>query len=226
MKQKKKEYDKAIVIEYFSKKAPEYEEVYAIPDPIRLKEQEIIEQYITNSFTNRYVLEIACGTGYWTKHLLKSAQKVVAIDASDKMLEISSKQYASYPQVNFFLADAYNPPISFPPFSGTMANFWFSHVPKKNMHQFLDTLHSRLSSNAFVLFVDSNFRGEESGKFIQKKGTEDTWKRRKLQNGEEYDVLKNYFTKNELEDVFSKYAKNLDIQYLTNFWIAGYHLKK
>lgn len=218
--------DHHILIEYFSKKAPEYETVYNFSNPVRLQEQGIIKEYIKKSFSNRYVLELACGTGYWTKYLLSVAQKIVATDASASMLQIASSRYATHAAINFLLGDAYNPPVSFPPFTGAMANFWFSHIPKRKIHTFLETVHNSLAPDAFVLFVDSNFRGEESGKLIRKKAHEDTWKRRKLHNGEEYDVLKNYFSEKELKNIFEKYSKNLEVKYLTNFWIAGYHLGK
>lgn len=218
--------DKQILSEYYNKKAQEYEEVYHRQDKTRLAEQTQVKQYIKESFINRYVLELACGTGYWTESLLTVAQKIVAIDQSPDMLSIASKRYADHPKINFLLGDAYAPPISFPKYNGCMANFLFSHIPKEQIHPFLKTLHGRLEKDAFIFFVDSNYQEGIGGTLIEKKGEEDTRKRRKLNNGEEYDILKNYYSKEELETIFGKYSKKLLVQYLTNFWIVGYYLEK
>ncbi|HSW87547.1 MAG TPA: methyltransferase domain-containing protein [Candidatus Saccharimonadales bacterium] len=218
--------DKKLLAEYYNKKAHEYEEVYNIKDKKRLEEQELIKKYIEESFINRYVLELACGTGYWTKSLLNTTQKVIAIDQSSEMLTIASKRYANKPNISFLQEDIYTPPTSFPKFSGCMANFLFSHIPKKDITKFLQTLHTRLETNAFVFFVDSNYQEGQGGTLVKKKGNEDTWKRRNLNNGEEYDVLKNYYSQKELEEIFGKYSRKLLVQYLTNFWIVGYYLEK
>lgn len=218
--------DKQTLAEYYNKKAKEYEEVYQRDDKIRLAEQALIKKYIEESFSNSYVLELACGTGYWTKSLQPVAQKIIAIDQSPEMLTIASKRFANKSNISFLLGDAYNPPVSFPKFNGCMANFLFSHIPKKDISEFLNTLHERLDHNAFVFFVDSNYQEGHGGKLVKKIGNKDTWKRRKLNNGEEYDVLKNYYTKAELEAIFGKYSKKLIVQYLTNFWIVGYYLEK
>jgi hypothetical protein len=142
------------------------------------------------------------------------------------MLTIASKRYGEKSNIQFFLGDAYNPPVSFPKFTGCMTNFLFSHIPKKEIDSFLQTIHQRLSQNAFIMFTDSNYIEGQGGTLIKKTEETDTWKRRKLNNGEEYDVLKNYYTKEELEKIFTKYTKKIEIQYLTNFWIVGYHLDK
>lgn len=218
--------EKKHLAEYYNKRAHEYEEVYNIQNKTRLEEQELIKKYIEESFLNRYVLELACGTGYWTKSLLLTAQKVIAIDQSAEMLTIASKRYANKANISFLQEDVYNPPTSFPKFNGCMANFLFSHIPKKEIHSFLKTLHSKLDTNAFVFFVDSNYQEGQGGTLVKKRGNENTWKKRKLNNGEEYHVLKNYYSREELEKIFGTYSKKLIVQYLTNFWIVGYYLEK
>jgi len=217
---------KQTIAEYYDKKAQEYEEVYSRKDTIRLQEQKLIQAYIEKKFKDRLVLELACGTGYWTKYLLPIAQKIIAIDQSKEMLTIAKSRYARHPNIVFLQEDAYTPPTNTPAFTGCMANFLFSHILRKEIPIFLETLHKKLANNAFVMFVDSNYQKGFGGILVKKDGVEDTWKRRKLNSGEEYEVLKNYFTKEDLKNTFGKYTKDLEIQYLTNFWIVGYYLEK
>lgn len=212
--------------DYYSNRAQEYENIYNRPDKVRLQEQNYIAEYIKRSFNGRYVLELACGTGYWTKYLLGDAKKILATDISPEVLEIASKRYSYHSSIQFLQSDAYNPPHSTPLFTGVMANFWFSHIPKRKIELFLKTIHSRMSPNSFILFVDNVYQEKLGGELIRKRGQLDTWKVRRLENGKKYTILKNYYSKTQLTNIFSRYSEKLEIYYLTNFWLVGYYLKK
>lgn len=209
--------------EYYSKRAEEYDDVYHRPDKTRLKEQRLLAEYITQTFKGKFVLELACGTGFWTKYLFKPAKKVLATDYSLNMLEIASSRLSKNYNIIFLQADAYNPPISIPKFNGAMANFWFSHISKRKIKQFLATLHSRLARNSVVLMADDVYIEGRGGELVRKEN-EDTLKRRVLKSGEQFDVLKNYYTSGQLKKIFSKYSHKLEIKYLTNFWIVKYYI--
>lgn len=212
--------------DYYSKRAKEYEAIYHRPNTVRLQEQNFIAEYIRKSMKGRYVLELACGTGYWTKYLLGIAKKIQATDISPQMLEIASKRYSYHSSIQFLLADAYDPPKSIPPFTGVMANFWLSHIPKRKISSFLKTLHSRVMRNAFILFVDNVFQRDIGGTLIRKKDQVDTWKKRQLENGEKYTILKNYYAKKQLRAIFSPFTKKLGVCYFKHFWLVGYQYNK
>lgn len=215
---------KTTLKEYYSKRAKEYDSIYKRPDKIRLKEQKLLADYIASTFKGKYVLELACGTGYWTKYLLKSAKKILATDYSKEMLEVASNHLSKNSKITLLQADAYNPSTSYPKFNGAMANFWFSHIPKKRINKFLEALHSRLSKNSVVLIADGVYIEGLGGDLVVKKGSKDTYKRRQLKSGENFDILKNYYTKEELGDIFSKYSKEIEIKYLSNFWVVKYQI--
>ncbi|MBI2018088.1 class I SAM-dependent methyltransferase [Candidatus Daviesbacteria bacterium] len=67
------------------------------------------------------------------KYLLKSANKILATDYSEEMLKVASSKLPKSKNLIFLQADAYNPPISFPKYNAAMANFWFSHIPRKKI---------------------------------------------------------------------------------------------
>ncbi len=210
--------------EYYSKRAKEYDDIYHRSDQVRLKEQKFVAKYISKAFKGRFVLELACGTGFWTKYLVKSAKKILATDYSINMLELASSRLSKNSNIIFLQADAYDLPNSIPKFNGAMANFWFSHIPKSKIKKFLENLHSRLSKKSVVLFADGVYIEELGGELIIKDQQKDTYKRRILKSGEQFDILKNYYSQKELEEIFSKYAKKLDVVYLTNFWIVKYYI--
>ena len=57
------------------------------------------------------VLEIGCGTGYFTREIVKTGAMVTAIDISPELLDIAKKEIAS-DNVRFMIDNAYN--MSFP----------------------------------------------------------------------------------------------------------------
>lgn len=209
--------------EYYSKRAEEYDDIYHRSDKIRLKEQKFLADYIVQTFKKKLVLELACGTGFWTRHLLKSAKKILATDYSNNMLKIASYRLAKNSNIILLKADAYNPPISFPKYNAAMANFWFSHIPGKKIKKFLNTLHSRLAKNSVVIFIDGVYIEGLGGELVSKDKHKDTFKMRTLSSGEQFDILKNYYSEKELKEIFSKYSTRLEIKYLTNFWVVKYY---
>ena len=51
------------------------------------------------------VIELGCGTGYFTKVIAKNAEQIFAIDISEGMLEIAKRQLKDYKNISFHKAD-------------------------------------------------------------------------------------------------------------------------
>ena len=98
------------------------------------------------------LLEIACGTGMWTRHLAGCAATVTAIDAAPEMIALARQQVTAG-NVTFVAADilAWALPQRF---DTVFFAFWLSHVPRSAFGRFWSLLHSALASGGRVLFVD------------------------------------------------------------------------
>ena len=74
-------------IEYYRQRAPEYDETASPPNdplgPYGLALEEALDSFGPEG----RVLEIACGTGIWTRLLARDATELTALDASAEMLE-------------------------------------------------------------------------------------------------------------------------------------------
>jgi predicted methyltransferase len=57
------------LVEYYARRAGEYEEIYGWRDPDRHKEHEMLVIAIRESLRDRNVIEVAGDTGWWTKIL-------------------------------------------------------------------------------------------------------------------------------------------------------------
>ena len=98
------------------------------------------------------ILEIACGTGIWTRHLAARARSLTALDAAPEMIALARQRVAD-PSVTFLAADVLDwvPPRRF---DTVFFAFWLSHVPASAFGRFWSVVRSALVSDGRVLFVD------------------------------------------------------------------------
>ena len=192
--------------DYYKRRAGEYEEVYSRNDPFRQEELEKIAETLKLTLKDRKILEIASGTGYWTQILSNTAQSIVATDIAIEMLKIAERKHYKCP-VAFRIEDSYNLSFEGASFNGGLANFWFSHIPRNKIDSFLNGFHRILQSGSKVFMADNIYIPEVGGELIVKKSNENTYKLRKLKDGSEYLVLKNYFSTDELVKIFRRHVK-------------------
>ena len=84
------------IITYYGKRAEEYEQIYRKPE--RQDELKKIKGLLQNILAGKDILEIACGTGYWTERISQRAKSILATDINDTVLEIAKSK--NYPKDN------------------------------------------------------------------------------------------------------------------------------
>ena len=214
--------------DYYKKRTKEYEKIYHRNDPIRLEEQNFIANSLKDLMKNKIVLEIASGTGYWTQFISETATKIVITDNNREMLEFAkSKKYNC--EIEFNFENAYELSFSDNQFEAGVANFWFSHVPKEKINIFLNEFHRVLKNNAIIFIADNVFNKGIGGELIEIIGDKNTYKLRQLSDGTEYKIIKNYYRREELFEIFSKFDKNFsesNMYYGKCFWFVYYYLNK
>lgn len=201
--------------EYYSKRAREYEEIYNRDEPVRKNELSIIKKEMSSLFKGRNVLEAACGTGYFTEVLSESAASVTAFDFSPEVIEIAKSKNL---KAAFLVDDAYEMKKISGTFDGGCANFWFSHIPKERISAFLDLFHSKLLPGSVVFMADNVFMEGVGGELIVKPGDANSYKKRILNDGSSFEVLKNYYTEVELINIFKRYSKEVEVIIGKCFW--------
>ena len=150
------------------------------------------------------MLEIACGTGYWTQFIAPAAAHVVAIDASTEVLAIARTRVPPA-RVDLRVGDAYRPPRGV--FSGSFAGFWLSHVPRKRLREFLRGLHDVLAPGARVVWLDNRYVEGSSTPIGEPDADGDTSQWRTLADGSRHRVLKNFHTEAELRELVAGCAE-------------------
>jgi len=207
---------------YYNRRAREYEEIYYRPDPVRQKELAEIATAMKDVLSDRQVLEIACGTGFWTAVVAEVAEHVLAIDISDEMLAIAKAKGLPNKKVKFCTGDAYTLGSIEGTFDAGLANFWFSHVPKSQLNDFLCGFHEKLISGAVAFMADNIYVSGIGGELIRESDCEDTFKLRELSDGSNYKVLKNYYDANQLREIFEPFSSGLKVRMGDCFWWLSY----
>ncbi len=102
------------------------------------------------------VLELACGPGTRTRHLLRHADGILALDASPEMLAIASGRIR-HERVRFAQADIFAwEPVE--RYDVVFFGFWLSQVPAERLESFWSLVADCLRPGGRVLFVDDAYR--------------------------------------------------------------------
>jgi ubiquinone/menaquinone biosynthesis C-methylase UbiE len=211
------------LVDYYRRRAREYEAIYAKPE--RQADLEFLKKYLPARLTGRRVLEVACGTGYWTVLLARTATSIVAVDAAEEPMRIAmAKDYAER-DVRFELADAYALAAELGRFDGALAAFWWSHIPLSRIGDFLATLHARLEPGARVLYLDNRYVDRSSTPISERDPEGNTYQLRALADGSTNRVLKNFPTEVELRAALAPHARELSYRALDYYWLVEYTLK-
>lgn len=140
-------------IDYYRKKAPEYDSNAASADSRLGTWAKEIDDALDRFSPTGHVLEIACGTGLGTRRLLQHADTVTALDSSPEVIELARKRTRGDPRVRFLLANIFewDPPEQY---DVVYFRSWITHVPLDRFDAFWDLVRRSLKPDGRVFFDD------------------------------------------------------------------------
>jgi 2-polyprenyl-3-methyl-5-hydroxy-6-metoxy-1,4-benzoquinol methylase len=207
------------LVSYYKQRAAEYEKIYSKPE--RQADLQKAKQYLQDIFAERHVLEIACGTGYWTERIAETAISVFATDINEAVIEIAKKKEFANGKVSFGIEDIYDFSTG-TKYESLFAGFLLSHIKLQELDHFFVLVNCLLSPGATVVFMDNNFV-EGSNLPITYTDTDDnTYQSRELEDGTSHLVLKNFLSEFLLINKLKGIADNVKFIKLKYYWIASY----
>ncbi len=208
---------------YYVQRAAYYERVYFKPE--RQTDLRALETALPPMFAGRHVLEIACGTGWWTPHGARDAARWLATDLNPETMAVARTK-ALPASVRFATADAYalDAPEVAGPFTAAFAGCWWSHVPLQRLAGWLAKLHTRLAPGARVVFLDNSYVQTSSTPISRTDEAGNTYQQRTLDDGSVHEVLKNFPTPDEARALLGPRAHGVRWQEHTHYWLLSYAL--
>jgi SAM-dependent methyltransferase len=166
------------------------------------------------------VLELAGGTGLWTRHLVRYATSLTVVDGAPEVLAINRERVGD-PAVRFLNADLF----AFDPEPGAydacFFSFWLSHVPAERFAAFWQMVATALAPNGRVMFVDSARTERSTAADHQLPGQGEQMMTRRLDDGREFQIVKRFFDPEPLQDELATLGWECRVQTTGEFFIYG-----
>lgn len=194
---------------YYAARAPEYDDWWwrrgrYVRDPESerrwLLDVAELEAALREFAPRGQVLELAAGTGLWTRKLVPLAERVVAVDANVEPLALNT------PAAELVQADLFDwSPAQ--EFDVVFFSFWLSHVPQARFEQFWELVRSALAPSGRVFLIDSGPLETEPG---------DEHQMRQLADGREFRIVKKFWRPDELAERVRPLGFELDLRLSAN----------
>jgi ubiquinone/menaquinone biosynthesis C-methylase UbiE len=200
-------------IDYYRRRAPEYEEtVHGEAGAGELR----FESWLRRLAPSGEVLEIACGTGLWTRHLIGAAEPVTALDSSPEMIELARSRLGDA-AVRFLVADFFRwrPDRRY---DCAFFGFWLSHVPPQRFTDFWARVERCLAPGGRALFVDESAeRGPRQPYRIRRS----PYVERRLRDGSAFRIVKVFHEPDDLAAALGRLGWSARVELVEDGFLLG-----
>lgn len=217
-------------ISYYRARAPEYDQWFLRQGRYDLgpernrgwhSEVEEVRAALSRFQPSGEVLELACGTGWWTRELARYADRITAVDASPEALEINRNKVNSS-GIRYIRADLFE----WTPdhrYDVVFFGFWLSHVPPARFESFWDLVYSSLRPGGRVFFVDSlpAPAGLSTSEDRRPGHPEYPISVRQLNDGREFRIFKVFYQPAELEERLNDLGWRISVHATENRFLYG-----
>ena len=139
-------------------------------------------------------------------------------------MEIAKEKEYGCP-VTFKHEDAYNLSFMDGSFNGGLAFSWFSHIPRDLIDAFLKEFHRVLGEGSRAFIADNVYVQGIGGELEEREGDPNTYKIRTLKDGRVFTIVKNYFSVEDLVEIFGRHVEGFsesNVRHGKCFWYVDY----
>lgn len=167
------------------------------------------------------VLELAPGTGIWTEELCARVAHLTAVDASQEMITLNRQRLGSRGEkVTFIEADLFEW-IPTQEFDAVVFCFWISHIPVGRIDEFLADVAKMLAPGGTVFFVDARKEHTSTAVDHVLPSRDEEVMTRRLDNGREFTIIKNFWTASVLEEKFARAGLQVEVHETADYFQFG-----
>ena len=207
------------IVSYYKDRATEYEKIYSKPE--RQSDLLFAEQILQDTFSDKDVYEIACGTGFWTQKICATAKTVFATDINDTVLEVARLKNYSSANVDFQTADIFHLK-NINKHESLFGAFIWSHIKLQALSKFIDIGNSLVKNGGTIVFMDNNYVEGSNLPVTDTDKLGNTYQTRKLENKTTHKVVKNFPTEIFIRQLLKDRATDINFINLQYYWILKY----
>jgi Methyltransferase domain len=159
-----------------------------------------------------HCLELASGSGRWTKPLLAKCDQITAVDSSPERHDLSRARIADR-RVEYIEADLFEfrPPAKY---DLVFAGFWLSHVPPARFPSFWAMVADGLAPDGRVVMVDDGIQ-DRRGVVHFENDPSGSGAERRLPDGKVFSIVKVAYAPDELERLLGDLGWTATVALLT-----------
>lgn len=141
-------------------------------------------------------LELACGTGIFTRWLAPRVGELLALDASPEVQAINRARVDAA-NVHYATADLFDwrPQARY---DFVFMSFWLSHVPADRFASFWNTVRAALAPDGEAYVIDSGWDMTSTAKNHMRPDREAGVAQRRLNDGSEFRIVKIFYEPDDL----------------------------
>lgn len=180
-----------------------------------------LDAAISRSDLSGDVLELACGTGWWTERLARSARRLTCIDASSETIAVNRTRLerAGLPSPDYQVADLFGwEPTGV--YDAVFFSFWLSHVPEDRFAAFWAAVARALKPGGRAVFIDSAPDQTSTARDHQMPNAKGVQERR-LNDGRTFRVVKLFHDPADLACRLTALGWCATIRSTANYFIHG-----
>ena len=200
---------------YYRQMAQEYDETTGQTEDLQrafARARDLLQQHAPVE----QILELACGTGTWTRALLPLGRELTAIDASPEMLALARQKVGNavvqFQQVDLF---QWQPRQQYD--LVFFAN-WLSHVPPQRLDAFLGTVARAVRPGGSLVMVDQYAPMQEDREIIVQKEEGAIYAKRSLLNGQPFIIVKVFYDLQIIENLLDALDFTVTVQKLDDIF--------
>ena len=164
-------------------------------------------------------LELACGTGLFTRHLAPRVGGLTAVDASPEVIEINRSRVGAS-NVEYVRADLFEwtPPARY---DLVFMSFWLSHVPLSRFDGFWSKVKAALTERGSAYVIDSALDSTSMARDHARPDADSGIVTRKLNDGRQYRIVKVFHDPGELNERLARLGLDASIASTPRYFIHG-----
>jgi demethylmenaquinone methyltransferase/2-methoxy-6-polyprenyl-1,4-benzoquinol methylase len=165
------------------------------------------------------VLELACGTGLWSRELARFADTLTLVDSSPEVLAINASR-VEHPRVERIQASIFDwQPTG--QYDVVYFSFWLSHVPLERFESFWSMVQGCLAPGGRVFFIDSLYDERSTARDHQLHGSAVTVVNRLLNDGRAYRIVKIFYRPADLEQRIAQLGWHAQVRSTPTYFLYG-----